>query len=457
MKSNKKYIVLILLHVLIGLLIYGFRDLSKVFFISTFVYFIFAIINSSHEKRPTKVLMACAYIVGSEVFLRMTGGNFLYEASKYIVIVFIFIGMLFDGIRNKAFPFFLYLLLLIPGIFVGGSSISYTTNFRKAMAFNLSGPVCLGLCALYCFDKRIKFKDLQKVLLFALLPLISMAVFLFVYTPNIRDIITGTYSNFQTSGGFGPNQVATVLGFAMFVITSRYFLTSKTMFIKILNLLILGIISFRGIVTFSRGGIFTGVIIIFAFLIIYYLSSKRDYKAKILNNVYLFVGILMVTWFVSSFQTRGLIDKRYSNEDSAGRKKSDISTGRRELISFELNEFIENPLFGIGVGRAKEIRFKKEGLAAASHNEFSRLLAEHGSFGLMAFMVIFILPLTYRVQNKRNIYFYSFYLFWFLTINHTSMRIAAPAFIYSLSLLNVVYDKPTRRRKRVRTKGSTLK
>jgi hypothetical protein len=29
-------------------------------------------------------------------------------------------------------------------------------------------------------------------------------------------VITGTESNFQTSGGFGPNQVATFLGLGMF-------------------------------------------------------------------------------------------------------------------------------------------------------------------------------------------------------------------------------------------------
>jgi hypothetical protein len=30
-----------------------------------------------------------------------------------------------------------------------------------------------------------------------------------------------------------------------------------------------------------------------------------------------------------------------------------------------------------------------------------------------------------------------FVLFWLLTINHAAMRIAAPAFVYSLSLLNI--------------------
>jgi hypothetical protein len=37
----------------------------------------------------------------------------------------------------------------------------------------------------------------------------------------------------------------------------------------------------------------------------------------------------------------------------------------------------------------------------------------------------------------------SFLIFWLLTINHAAMRIAAPAFVYALSLLKVYYQKET--------------
>lgn len=47
-----------------------------------------------------------------------------------------------------------------------------------------------------------------------------------------------TSSNYETSGGFGPNQVATILGLGMFVFISRliYFSNSKLLFI--VNLII---------------------------------------------------------------------------------------------------------------------------------------------------------------------------------------------------------------------------
>ena len=119
----------------------------------------------------------------------------------------------------------------------------------------------------------------------------------------------------------------------------------------------------------------------------------------------------------------------------------------------EFESFIEHPFLGIGVGRAKEVRFQKTGIHAASHNEVSRIIAEHGLFGILAFLVLVLAPLFLRLGNKSNVFFYSFYLFWLLTINHSAMRIAAPAFIYALSLLDIVNEKNPVHRKQVIAKG----
>jgi hypothetical protein len=447
---NNKYIRSIGLHVLIGILVFGLKFFSKVYFIILLIYFIIIIVNSSRKRRVVQILIACSYIVGCEVFLRMTGGNFLYEVAKYLVIVFVIIGMLFDGINSRAFPYFIFLLLLFPAVFVTGATATFDTNIRTAIMFNLSGPLCLAFVALYCYDKKIHFKDIQNILLAALLPIISTTVYLFLFTPNIRDVVTGTYSNFATSGGFGPNQVATALGLGMFIVASRYFLVSKTLIMKIINLFILGAISYRGLVTFSRGGIYTAVIIIIVFIVIYYISLRRKENQRIMGSLSFFIGIAILAWIFSSIQTGGLIDKRYANQDAAGREKEELATGRAKLISFELEEFISNPFFGVGAGKIKELRFEKEGRAAASHNEISRIMGEHGMMGIIAFLIIFIVPLLYRMNNRKNIFFYSFFLFWFLTVNHSSMRIAAPAFIYGLSLLNITYEKPVVYRKQIK-------
>ena len=79
----------------------------------------------------------------------------------------------------------------------------------------------------------------------------------------------------------------------------------------------------------------------------------------------------------------------------------------------------------------------------------SRIISEHGSLGVMAFSILLLVPLFFRLKDRSNVLFFSFYLFWFLTINHSSMRIAAPAFIYALSLIHIKDDSSRLHRKQV--------
>ena len=78
------------------------------------------------------------------------------------------------------------------------------------------------------------------------------------------------------------------------------------------------------------------------------------------------------------------------------------------MFLFEFEAFKENPILGVGVGKLKELRFEKEGIMAATHNEMSRILGEHGSFGLVAFLILLLTPLVYRLENNKNIFAYSF-------------------------------------------------
>ena len=112
-----------------------------------------------------------------------------------------------------------------------------------------------------------------------------------------------------------------------------------------------------------------------------------------------------------------------------------------ELISTELGAFYENPFTGIGVGKGFEYRMDTRGIAIASHNELSRLLSEHGILGLFALLILILVPILFWAKFKNNYYFLAFVAFWFLTINHSAMRIALPAFVYGLALLYIVDEK----------------
>jgi O-antigen ligase len=113
-----------------------------------------------------------------------------------------------------------------------------------------------------------------------------------------------------------------------------------------------------------------------------------------------------------------------------------------DLMKSEISIFFDNPMLGVGVGKSIEIRQEETGLTAASHNELTRLLAEHGAIGIVILLILIFTPIFLFFDNKQNIFMFPFLLFWLLTINHAAMRIAAPAFIYGLSLLKVYIKEP---------------
>lgn len=450
-QETEKYVFQVLIHIGIGIGIFLLEPLAKVYFFALMGYFLFKIIMAPEAKKTQVILLGCAYFCGVEVLFRMTKGGLSYEASKYLVILFVVMGMFYKGISGRGWPYFMYLILLVPGVLIASTSMSFDTNFRTRVAFVLSGPVCLGLASLFFYDRKVTYKQIVEVIHYLALPCITTATYLFLYNPSIKEVLSGTQSNFATSGGFGPNQVSTALGLGMFAIVVRIFLKSPSLFLKLFNLAILGAIAYRGIVTFSRGGVFAAIIVISAFLWLLFFKSNSRQRNNIIGVIILLVGVIFITWNISSNQSYGLIDKRYTNKDVLGREKEDITTGRLRLFLEELEGFADNPFLGIGAGRVTDIRIVEFNNPLPSHNEVGRLLSEHGIFGLMALTILLIKPLAYRSSNKKNVFFYAFFCFWFATINHSGTRIAAPSFLYALSLLNIMYEDPTIHRKQLKS------
>ncbi|WP_026935519.1 O-antigen ligase family protein [Christiangramia echinicola] len=436
--NNQFYLKMLMLHLGYGFIIYLFPGLAKVILLGIMASFTFVIID--RKNKGNEALMAAAYIAGGEVFFRQTSAVFFYETGKYAVIIFLVIGMFFKGASSKTVPFWIYLLILFPGVIMVTFTMSYDFEFRKQVAFNLAGPVCLGVSALYCYYKKIKKEDFQRVFLMLLMPIVAQAFYLLFYTPSLDEVKISFSGNYASTGGFGPNQISTAMGLAVFLLATRLF-TIKSLRINIIDSILLIMVGYRGVVSFSRGGIVTGILCLIAFLIFFY--SKQDLKTIKKTNLKIIgvVIIFTVVWMFTSMETGGLIGNRYTNRNALGQVEDDITTGRMELIETELSAFYHHPITGIGVGKGKEYREENLGIGIASHNELSRLLAEHGILGIIALCIIIIVPITFWFKFKNNFYFLAFVTFWFMTINHSAMRIALPGFVYGLALLYIVDEK----------------
>jgi hypothetical protein len=449
MKNRRiSYHYLIIIHAVIALAIFVLPFLSKIYAVVIPVVGFFIV--SQTRNKNNEVLIVAGYIVGVEVFLRMTGGNFNNEYVKLNVIFFMFLGMVYSNFSINAFIYWIFLFFLIPGVLITSSQTDFDIDFKKAIVFNLSGPLCLAICSIYMYKKKILFSHLQNIIVAIGMPIVSTTVYLFLFNPSVKDVITGTQSNFETSGGFGPNQVSTILGLGIFVFFSQLILFSKSKKEILLNVIILLLVSYRAIVTFSRGGVITGVAMLVCLLLLLYYFSNTKGKSRF-TMVFALTGFMAFSiWTYSSLQTSGLIDKRYSNQDARGRVKKDRLGGRELIMDADFKLFLDNPVIGIGAGLSKYKRIALlKGEEIASHNEITRMLCEHGLFGIFGLLILFITPIIIYINNKQHLYFLSFYVFWFLTINHAAMRIAAPAFVYGLTLLIVQVKIPETEEKSV--------
>ncbi|MGY5352982.1 O-antigen ligase family protein [Wenyingzhuangia sp. IMCC45533] len=438
MQENKQFKLLMLgLHVFLGILfVYTPKSTHKVF--GGVIFLIGLLYIYKTKNKSEEAMLFAFYFMSAEVFLRMTKSTLTWDFGKYAVILYLLLALFIEKKkRGISVLFILYLLLISIGI--AYTDIPLSASYRKAILFNITGPYCLGVCAMYFYKRDISFDLLKKTMWIGILPVISMVVYLYFRTPSIKEIVFNSAANFEASGGFGPNQVATSLGFGIFLIGVLILLKYKITGYLTLDYLLLFYVVYRGLLTFSRGGIFTGIIS-FIILLIFYLLNSRN-KKLIVTYLVIFCSATYIAWLVIVGLTGGMLANRYLGKNSVGEEKEDISSGRTAIIEDQLTNFYDSPLLGIGVASGDYRRKEKyEGtVMSTSHNEVTRLIEEHGLIGILSLMLLITASfLNFREHSLLHKGFIAaFALLWFLTINHSGMRVAFPGFIYGLSLIKI--------------------
>ena len=439
----------LILHAGIGMVVSQVRALAQFYLLGIVVYFVYQIITK--KEKTYYALGGAAYIAAAEIFLRMTKAMPFWELGKYLVIFFMLLGMFYEGFKLKAWPVLAFVLLLLPGVVIAYLNFDYfDESFRKTILFNLSGPLSLFATALFCYHKQIKFTTLLRLVDLMLLPIISMVVYIILYAPPMEQVVFTTESNALTSGGYSGNQVATVLGLGMFLSYVRFLIPPKHAILNLLNIGVLGLLTYRCLLTFSRGGFITALLMMGIFTVLFISWAPLAKKAKAtVKLVGLGVGGF-VLWGVVVAVTGGLIVNRYTGKNALG-EEQDITSGRGDILSQELEAFYEDPFLGVGVGMGKFFRIEEEGSNLASHNEVTRMVAEHGILGILALLLLLLIPLGFLLSKNRNLFMIPFVVFWFLTINHSAMRVALPGFIYGFALLSITYASKSKKKPKSKT------
>ena len=329
-----KTLLLFGLHAAIGVGLSQARSLSFYWGVSILVIGM-ADIFSSQNKNNQAGFWA-AYYVGMEVFLRMTGGMLSWEFGKFGFLLLLLAGILVET-RKLNFPraYVIYFLLLIPSIFIG--EYPDAEEARQQISFNLSGPLSLAGASIYFYNRPVDANGLKTLMLGLLLPLAAMAIYLIIVTPNTSDLVFTTKSNFKTSGGYGPNQVATALGVGVLLIGMALFYRFANSTSVIVDLLLMGIILFRGLVTFSRGGLIAAVITL-AIMMVLALFSGRDKSRLVLYSLFFVIAastIGYVIWDYANEATGNLLTYRYIGINPVNNQEEDITSHRLTILETE--------------------------------------------------------------------------------------------------------------------------
>ena len=99
---------------------------------------------------------------------------------------------------------------------------------------------------------------------------------------------------------------------------------------------------------------------------------------------------------------------------------------------------------GVGPGSAHHLRWEYGyDVAVAAHSEFTRMLAEHGIFGVISlFSIVTLSFIEYRKRVGANkILIACFSAFSLLTMFHSAFRIALAGYIYGLSYAFLKIDE----------------
>ncbi|QQS42008.1 MAG: O-antigen ligase family protein [Acidobacteriota bacterium] len=430
-REFKMLVFVSLLHLPLGIAIYSMGSLALLHPYAALAVGLYWAASKKYSLE--RVAFAIAYIVGAEVLWRMAAVPVFWEFGKYASALIAVVALVRRShLQVPAMPL-LYFAFLIPACVLTLFQFDFAAS-RAILSFQMSGPLLL-MTACWLFSKtKFTSEKLRLLLLAILVPVFSVAFATLFFTVTSEEIQFTGESNFATSGGFGPNQVSSMLGLGAFAALACLLVFKNSARYRVYLLLAAVFFSVQSVMTFSRGGIFNAIGAIIVIVIIEFqrpsIAAKR--LLPIVGLVIIFFGLLLP--FMDDF-TDGRLTARFQDIGT---------TNRAEIAESDLYLFLENPFLGVGVGNSGDSRAELVGHTAVSHTEFSRLLSEHGMFGAAA--LILLVAMGYmnfkRQKTVMGRAFVAGAAVWCcLFMTNAGMRMAAPSFMWGLTFVTIVAGK----------------
>ena len=373
--STQTLIFVLLLHIPLALLIYQFKAIAMAHAIGCLALGVWWA-STGHVDRA---MYMAAYVVGAEVLWRLSGGSIVHEFGKYSVVLIL--GTLLLKMRRPRVPLLavFYFLLLLPSIALTLSGLELNLA-RQRISSVLSGPLAILVCIWFFSNVRLSHKQLNKLFFSLIVSCFAISVITLFSTLSASSINFITQSMVETSGGWGPNQVASALSLG--TLCAMWCLLSKEVDrgMKVLCFGLLFFLLIEASMTFSRGGPYMFAIGAIAALVV--LFKKERLRILVLTVIFLLALNYIIIPRLDAF-TGGAFTVRVLEDTDP--------SGRDEIALSDIQLWSDNPILGVGPGMSRIERREEFNLNVRDHTEFTRVVAEHGSFGFVALLMFFIL------------------------------------------------------------------
>jgi O-antigen ligase len=283
---------------------------------------------------------------------------------------------------------------------------------------------------------------MQRLMAWLIFPItaIAAAVLLGLST---TQVVFSRESSFGATGGFGPNQVSAILGlgglFAL-LMSSDFRLDVR---FRVAFLVLALWFAAHSALSFSRTGLYLlsgGLLTALPFLALKHLLRPKNIA---IACIAVLAGIAI--WGFMVRYTGGMISQRFAETQMSN---------RGNIANQDMEIWKQHPLFGIGIGLSSVARSGVDGDRVASHTEYTRLLSEHGLFGLFAGVLLlsmWVRPLKAKLPAFTKAAVMACLTWALLSLAVSAMRTAAPAF-----LLGLAFARPVLYRRGVTTSGKRV-
>ena len=437
-------IAIIVLHLIAGYIAVVSPFLNGLFFAGMFIYFLLDVVYT--RDKGSRAGLYVFYIIGYEIVYRISGPTISEEMAKYMSIILFTAGLMAGNRKYIPMVFIFVFFLLIPSIFLTETeSLLFT---RKVVMFNISGPLTLVFSGLYFYKRSVRNIDFNAGMRMAFYPAIALLVLLSLKA-DIGSVDFHTVnSKSGMSGGYAPNQVSTAIGWFFLLGLMELVRGNRLLIFAAADVAAVTYLLIRGLLTMSRGGMLSALlafILAISYAIVVDSKLRRLLKKIFFPSLIVLLIIFAGMWYVNKLSNNYIL-YRYQGKSTKevvyGTKSydKDYTTGRGKIMEGDLLAFQAFPILGVGYGMSARWHAIYLGEEAVAHTEFTRLLSENGSLGLLIILLCyFFLPIRYfftTVLNRSGqIHFIAFMIYSYATMLHGAMRLAIPGVLYGAAYL----------------------